>query len=67
LLSFVQAFEAQMIELRINHLIGSDQDAEEKEAHEKKITELEEVRSEKIATLNLLTSQNQIVEVCLTL
>lgn len=54
-----------MIELRINHLTGSDQDAEEKEAHEKKIAELEEVRSEKIATLNLLTSQNQIVEVCL--
>lgn len=54
-----------MIELRINHLIGSDQNAEEKEAHEKKIAELEEVRSEKMATFNLLTSQNQTVEVCL--
>lgn len=55
-----------MIELRINHLIGSDQDAEENKAREEKIAELEEVRSEKIATLNLLTSQNQIVEVCLS-
>lgn len=55
-----------MIELHINHLVGSDQYAAEKEAHEKKIAELEEVRSEKIATLNLLTSQNQIVEVCLS-
>jgi hypothetical protein len=38
----------------------------QKEANEKKIAELEEVMSEKMATLNLLTSQNQILEVCLS-
>jgi hypothetical protein len=54
-----------MIELRINHLTGTDQDVEEKEANEKKIAELEEVVSEKMATFNLLTSQNQALEVCL--
>jgi hypothetical protein len=56
-----------MIELRINHLTGIDQDVEEKEANEKKIAELEEVMNEKMATFNLLTSQNQILEVCLSI
>lgn len=55
-----------MIESRIGRLTGTGQDSEEKEANEKKIAELEEVLSEKVATFNLLTSQNQRLEVCLS-
>jgi hypothetical protein len=66
LLQYVQEFEAQMIESRIGRLTGTGQDSEEKEANEKKIAELEEVLSEKVATFNLLTSQNQRLEVCLS-
>lgn len=55
-----------MIESRIGRLTGTGQDAEEKEANEKKIAELEEVLSEKMAALNLLTAQNQRLEVCLS-
>ncbi|XP_033609697.1 coiled-coil domain-containing protein 39 isoform X2 [Cryptotermes secundus] len=55
-------FEAQMIESRIGHLTGTGQDAEEKEANEKKIAELEEVLNEKMATFDLLTAQNQRLE-----
>ncbi|XP_021929436.1 coiled-coil domain-containing protein 39-like isoform X2 [Zootermopsis nevadensis] len=59
---FNKEFEAQMIESRILRLTGTGQDAEEKEAIEKKIAELEEVLSEKVAALNLLTAQNQRLE-----
>jgi hypothetical protein len=61
--SFLQEFEAQVIESRIGHLTGTGRDAEEKEANEKKIAELEEVLSEKMASFNLLTAQNQRLEV----
>jgi hypothetical protein len=54
-----------MIESRIGHLTGVDQDAEEQEANEKKIAELEEIMSEKTAAFNLLTAQNQRLEVYL--
>jgi hypothetical protein len=63
---FLQEFEAQMIESRISHLTGTGQDAEEKEANEKRIAELEEILNEKMAAFNLLTAQNQRLEVYLS-
>jgi hypothetical protein len=55
-----------MVESRIGHLTGTVQEAEVKEVNEKKIAELEKVLSENTATLNLLTLQNQKLEVCLS-
>jgi hypothetical protein len=55
-----------MIQSRISHITGTGQDADRKEANEKKIAELEEVLSKKMATFNLLAAQNQRLEVCLS-
>jgi hypothetical protein len=66
LLQYIQEFEAQMIESRIGHLTGAGQDPEEKEANEEKIALLEEVLCKEVASSNLLTAQNQRLEVCLS-
>jgi hypothetical protein len=65
ILQILQEFEAHMIESRVSRLTGIDQDAEEQEANEKKIAELEVIMSEKLAAFNLLTAQNQRSEVYL--
>nr|CAD7438248.1 unnamed protein product [Timema bartmani] len=55
-------YSAQRIESRIAHLSGN-LNMDEKEAHLKKIAELEEVLGDKTTTLNLLNSQINRLEV----
>ncbi|KAJ9581586.1 hypothetical protein L9F63_023233, partial [Diploptera punctata] len=55
-------FEAQMLESRLDHLTGNAKDSEAQEANEKKLKELEGVLNEKMATYNLLATQNQKLE-----
>jgi hypothetical protein len=59
----IQEFEAQIIESRLDHIIGNSSGGESEEDNEVKLKELERILKEKTAALHLLTAQTQELEV----